>query len=505
MISVVVGYLLYWALSNYKRFQYWRKQGLNGPNPWLTFLRALTFVFLPNSYLRDVHNIKLYGKVYGVTEMDRNSIVVADADLLKDVLVRNFNHFMDRRRGLQVKYMAKFLTSLCGSEWKHTRSIMSPTFTSGKMRAMLSLMNECLKPMMMRVKKNNGQDMDMKSLFGAFTMDVISKTAFAIDTNSHDDENHPFVVNAKKFFSFPPWKLLISFFLPVSLRKVFNLTVIDKSAINYMAGLGHHMIDERRKLGIKTSNRGYNDFLQLMLEAGRESMNDTEETNGDGSLKNSSVTKTLTDEEIIGNVILILLAGYETTASLLTFASHTLATHSEIQTTLREEISAAKDKNNGVLDYETLMNLTYLDAFINETLRMYPPVTRTDRQCSEDITLDYDGKKIHMKKGDGVILPIYALQHMQEYYPDPETFKPERFLPKNKDQLVPYTFLAFVAGPRNCIGMRFALLEAKLALSNLILEFDFVRSPRTSDPLDFSAAKIMLAPKEVIVRLVPRN
>jgi len=127
------------------------------------------------------------------------------------------------------------------------------------------------------------------------------------------------------------------------------------------------------------------------------------------------------------------------------------------------------------------------------------------RQCSEDITLNYEGKSIEMKKGNGVLLPIYSIHHMEEYFPEPEVFKLERFLPENRDQVVPYTFLAFVDGPRNCVGKRFALMEAKLALSNLLMEFDFVRSPNTTVPVDLSGSRIMLQPKDVTIRLQSRQ
>ena len=510
LVTVFLGLLVYYALGVYqmtKKLDKWYQQGIKGPNPYSIHWRILQLLFTSKALSRDSESIKTYGRVYCYNETDRISLVIADADLLKDVLVRHFSHFMDRRLTSVEKYTSKFLTQLCGSEWKHTRSIMSPTFTSGKMKAMLHLMNECLEPMMNRIRKNSGKDMDMKNLFGCFTMDVIAKCAFAVETNTHDDENHPFVVNAKKVFEFPPFRILMLLFTPKFIRKRLGLSFFDPSAMHYLAGLGHHMIDERRKKGIKAGNRSYNDFLQLMLEAGRESTNQEQEDTDENSNEHrvESEKKTLTDEEIIGNIILILLAGYETTASLLTFASHSLAVHPEIQAKLRQEILEAKNKNNGVLDYDILMSLPYLDAVINETLRMYPPLIRTDRDCSEDITLDYNGKKIEMKKGDAFILPIYAIHHMEEYYPEPEKFKPSRFLPENKDQLTPYTFLAFVAGPRNCIGMRFALLEAKLALSNLLLEFDFVRSSRTSVPLDFSPTKALLNAKEVIVQLQTRQ
>ena len=510
LVTMVLGLLVYYALSFYqmtKKLEKWYQQGIKGPNPYFLHWRILQFLLSSKALFMDSEFIKKYGKVHCYNETDRVALVIADAGLLKDVLVRHFSHFMDRRLIFREKYTSKFLTQLCGSEWKHTRSIMTPTFTSGKMKAMLHLMNECLEPMMNRIRKNSGQDMDVKDLFGCFTMDVIAKCAFAVETNTHDNESHPFVVNAKKFFEFPPLRMLMVLFSPEFIRSRLSLSFFDPSAMDYLAGLGHHMIDERRKKGIKAGNRSYNDFLQLMLEAGREPTNHEQEDTDENSNEHrvESNKKTLTDEEIIANIIVILLAGYETTASLLTYASYSLAVHPEIQAKLRQEILEAKNKNNGVLDYDTLMSLPYLDAVINETLRMYPPVIRTDRHCSEDITLDYKGKKIEMKKGDAFILPIYAIHYMEEYFPEPEKFKPSRFLPENKDQLTPYTFLAFVAGPRNCVGMRFALLEAKLTLSNIMLEFDFVRSSQTSVPLDFSATKVTLKPKEVIVKLQTRE
>ena len=510
LVTVVLGLLVYYALSVYqmtKKLEKWYQQGIKGPNPYLVHWRILKFLLSSKALLTDTESIKTYGKVHCYNETDRITLVIADAGLVKDVLVRHFSHFMDRRLSFTDKYTSRFLTQLCGSEWKHTRSIISPTFTSGKMKAMLHLMNECLEPMMKRLRRNNGKDMDVKDLFGCFTMDAIAKCAFAVETNAHDNENHPFVVNAKKVFEFSPLRIFMVLFTPKFIRTRLGLSFVDSSGMDYLVGLGHHMIDERRKKGITAGNRSYNDFLQLMLEAGRELTNQEQEDTDENSNQHrvEAQRKTLTDEEIIANIIVILLAGYETTASLLTYASYSLAIHPEIQAKLRQEILEAKNQNNGVLDYDTLMSLPYLDAVINETLRMYPPVIRTDRHCSEDITLDYNGKKIEMKKGDAFILPIYAIHYMEEYYPEPEAFKPSRFLPENKDQLTPYTFLAFVAGPRNCVGMRFALLEAKLTLSNIMLEFDFVRSSRTSVPLDFSATKVTLKPKEVIVKLQARE
>ena len=504
-ITLIPGLLLYYVFSVYsktnKSYEL-KRQGFLGPNPWFRRLRVARF-FFGNALEMDFEETKKYGKVFCINDADNICLRITDANLIKDVLVRHFSHFMDRRQGPESKYTSKFLTQLCGSEWKHTRSIISPTFTSGKMKAMLHLMKECLEPMMNRVRSNQGRDFDVRKLFGFFTMDVIGRCAFAVEASMNND-NDPFFVNANKFFQFSPLRILAIMLTPQFIREKIGLSFTDPAAIHYLAGLSQHVIDERRKKGVRAANRSYNDFLQLMLEAGREQTTETQEDDEEVKLVNESNKTTLTDEEIIGNAMLFLVAGYETTASLLAFASYVLAVHPDIQSRLRTEIQEAKKKNED-LDYETLTSLPYLGAFINETLRMYPPVTRFDRHCSEDVTLEYNGKTIRMCKGDSFVIPVYAVHHMEEYYPQPEEFRPERFLPENKDKLIPYTFLTFVAGPRNCIGMRFAMLEAKLAIASLLLEFDFVRSSRTSVPLDLSSSKIILTAKEVILKLEPRQ
>lgn len=119
----------------------------------------------------------------------RNSLIVADAEALKDILVRDFHHFMDRRDFFKTPFVSKFLTQMQGPEWKQTRSIMSPTFTSGKMKAMFPLMNMSLETLVKVYEKSNGRDIDALSTFANFTMDVIAKVAFAVDTNTHDGEN----------------------------------------------------------------------------------------------------------------------------------------------------------------------------------------------------------------------------------------------------------------------------------------------------------------------------
>ncbi len=211
--------------------------------------------------------------------------------------------------------------------------------------------------------------------------------------------------------------------------------------------------------------------------------------------------KYLTENEILAQAWIFFVAGYETTATTLSFCSYELAVNPECQEKLYEEVSSAID-SKGEISYETLAKLHYLDSVISETLRLYPPVIRLEREAMTDHKLGDTG--ITLFKGQIVEIPTYAVHHSEEYYPNPEKFIPERFMPENRHQIIPYTFIPFGAGPRNCVGMRFALMEAKLALAQIVRKFKFVRSAKTEVPLKFKTVTPLCAAKSIIVGIEKR-
>ena len=112
---------------------------------------------------------------------------------------------------------------------------------------------------------------------------------------------------------------------------------------------------------------------------------------------------------------------------------------------------------------------------IMETLRMYPPTIRLDRTATRDYV--YEG--ISIKKGQQITVPIHAIHHDPSIYPDPEVFKPERFTEENKRARDSLTFLAFGAGARNCIGVKFALSVLKLFLTSILIKYTFKTCDQT--------------------------
>ena len=135
-------------------------------------------------------------------------------------------------------------------------------------------------------------------------------------------------------------------------------------------------------------------------------------------------------------------------------------------------------------------------------IRMYPPIIEVFRRCTQDHELP---NGVVVEKETRILVPIYYIHHDKANYSEPEKFDPERFMPENKDQIEPCAFLPFVQGPRNCIGLRFALLEVKMTLANLILKYEFQRSPRTPDKPIFDESSFSLSVKEMPLKVVKRQ
>ncbi|XP_017462968.1 PREDICTED: cytochrome P450 3A21-like, partial [Rhagoletis zephyria] len=176
-------------------------------------------------------------------------------------------------------------------------------------------------------------------------------------------------------------------------------------------------------------------------------------------------------------------AGFETTSATLTHALFELASHPEIQERLVKELDEqleGVDKSDLNRYYDAIINKApYLEAVVKETLRKYPPVVRLERRVEpkEGVQLG----QLHLDHGVLIEIPTISVHYDPEYYPEPTKFDPERFMPENKDRLVPYTYLPFGTG----IGMRFAYQELKLCLASLLPKYQFSKSAKTPEILTF--------------------
>jgi len=199
-----------------------------------------------------------------------------------------------------------------------------------------------------------------------------------------------------------------------------------------------------------------------------------------------------------------VIAGYETTSTALGYVSYVLATHPDEQIKLQEHIDVYFDpsSDDDMPSYDTISQIEYLDMFVREVLRMYPiaPLV-VNRQSNEDFHIKGIGT---IPAGTRIAADMYTLHYDPDLWGpvDPQIFYPERFETKRH----PMAWIPFGAGPRNCVGMRFALMELKMALVRLLKTYSIVSCGEKTDQC-FTNLKenFVIAPREVYVRLQRRE
>ncbi|XP_076040659.1 cytochrome P450 9e2-like isoform X1 [Oratosquilla oratoria] len=452
--------------------QYWQSKGVYVP-PMLPVLGHLHFLFSRRTNeIMSEYLIKSKVPYMGWYEGVRPILIVHDLALLKNILVKDFDHFVDRRpfdlgKSDEVLFR-EMLFTLSGEKWKRMRSTMSPTFTSGKLKGTFPLIEaKCKKLVEWCLKEGTTRDkVEMHSLFNRFTLDTITTSAFRIETNCIDNEKEEFATAAEKITSTPGVLVALKFALLLISPRLFNFLRLrfTDPAVDIFSETAKATLKMRKN----SERRG--DFIDLMLEAKQEHDLDT------GKSKYP-----VTDETITAQVVLFLFAGFQTTSTALSFAADLLARHHEVQERLREELRSLME-TYGELNYKAIGEAKYLEACLHEALRLFPPVPMIDRATTKEYTLP--GTDVKIEKGTVITINAWGVNRDPRIWEDPDDFKPERFLPENKTPEQSFAFQSFGQGPRNCIGMRFALLETKLALAHLVLNLNLRLAPGHEDPLE---------------------
>jgi cytochrome P450 len=172
--------------------------------------------------------------------------------------------------------------------------------------------------------------------------------------------------------------------------------------------------------------------------------------------------QSMNDEQLIDNLLTFYLAGHETTARALTWTLYLLAIFPDWAAALAEE--AARVSGDGDVGGDDIERLVLTQQVLKESMRLYPPVPIMSRQAVQDTELD--GHAI--ARGTSVLMPIYAIHRHAKRWVDPDAFEPARFAPEREKAMSRYQYMPFGAGPRICIGMSFAMMEATAILATLL-------------------------------------
>jgi cytochrome P450 len=395
-------------------------------------------IFQPVKYLDD------YAKAYGDTFTLRGSkgtpiVYFSQPEALQAIFTADSSQ-LDAGRGnsgLEFLLGNNSLILLDGDRHQRQRQLLTPPFHGERMRAYGQIICDITEQVM--AEWTIGKPFDVRESMQEITLRVILRAVFGLDegprleqlrqllSSTLDLMGSPF--NSSAFF-FEFLKRDLGAWSPWG-RMLRQLQQIDE--------LIYALIAERRA----ESNLNRQDILSLMMSARDEA------------------GEPMTDLELRDELMTLLVAGHETTASVLTWALYWIDQLPQVRDKLLKELDSV-DTNT---DPSAIAKLPYLTAVCSETLRIYPIVANTFIRIVKS-PMEIMGYKL--EPGTLIIPSIYLAHHREEVYPQPKQFKPERFLER---QFSPYEFLPFGGGNRRCIGMAFAQYEMKLVLATILSRY----------------------------------
>ncbi|OXU22083.1 hypothetical protein TSAR_002540, partial [Trichomalopsis sarcophagae] len=418
-------------------FDFWKKQNVLGPKPIPFFgnLREVLFGeihvgLLMKRYYDEYKTEPMIG-FYGIRTP---SLIMRDPELIKDVLIRDFNVFPDR--GFYVNPKAdpvnQNLANLEHARWRPLRTKLTSVFTSGKLREMFYLLVDCADAFEKYAETLTERDepVEVRELTSKFTIQAIGVCVLGLDTNALAEKS-----DFRKFGRalFTPTPANVSRILLQSLApRIYEMLGPLKTSepVKFFAKSTKEIVDFRRNNKIRR-----NDFVDLLMDL------------QDQPDKISNIE--FSDDFLAGQCLAFFAAGFETSSTTVSNALYEMAFDQSIQDKLRNEIREEMTKDNGKLTYDSIKRMKYLDKVYKETLRKYPPGSIVQRRSNASYT--FTGTEVTIPADTTLIIPVWAIHHDPDLYPNPEIFEPERFNDDNEGSRHPMNYLPFGNGPHNCI------------------------------------------------------
>ncbi|KAF5287161.1 hypothetical protein FQA39_LY16039 [Lamprigera yunnana] len=461
-----------------KPMNYWKTKNVKYIKPQTVF--GLTFPVFPRKKTKSDDIVNMYKmfpdeRYVGTFNFTSPVLLIRDPELLKLIMVKEFHSFSKHIPLIADNVDPMWNNNLFAiqdiEKWHPVRKFLSPSFTTSKLKNMFTVIKEHSKEFLERFSDHYDiKEVNIRDLFLKCCLDISAKILYGINCDFISEPENEYCImgqalnrelNNAKF----------------NLSQNYNIPFLGKKVKRYYQKLISNMIQTRN--GTETINPSLFGLLAT------------------SDCKNSKIE--INVDTLSSQAFLYTFTTSDSVSTLMTFTLYELALNPDVQEKLYKEVHEAMKKRNNNLSYYDLMNLRYLDMVVSESLRKWPPFVVTDRKTSKPFMIgseNADQPNLLLEEDTDILIPVKGIHTDPKYYPNPEKFDPERFNKENRQNIQDFTYIPFGMGPRNCIALRFAILECKIVIAEVINKFKIFATPKTKEPLVLGKYNFTPTPEE---------
>ncbi|XP_066148760.1 cytochrome P450 4C1-like isoform X2 [Euwallacea fornicatus] len=490
--SMVSNFLIYLLLSTvtvyclgvlWKRRRLYRESmKLSGPLALPFIGSALHFMGNPYDIFGEITNMfAQYPPIFRVWFANRMFYAVSDAKYFELLLTSPHALKKENLYSMASPILGQGLfTALSVPHWRKHRKLIIPTFNQKILDGFVEVFVQQSEILVRVLEKSVGKgEIDVLKIMSACTLDIITETAMGVQLNAQTTD----------------CKIaeLLDRLLEIIMTRIFNIIYHSEFIFKHsqmgrdfyaftkeIRSLAHKILHKKRTIRAMKSPdeleydpafRKRQAFLDLLMDINEE-----------GGLK-------FTDEELMDETMTIMTAGTDTSASTDCFVLTMMGLHQNIQNEVLNEILEVVGPTESI-NLTHLPQLKLLERVIKETLRLFPVGGFFVRTAEQDIDLGI----CTILKGCSIVFGVLNLHRNEKYYPDPYKFDPDRFLPEEIAKRPPGAFVPFSYGPRNCIGMKYAIMAMKTVLANVLRKYRVFTSYQSVEAIELKT-NLVLRPR----------
>nr|AFH35031.1 cytochrome P450 4C [Portunus trituberculatus] len=492
LATACLALLLAWFIKRQQKV--WLIEKLPGPRSLPILGNALDVNVAPRELFQKVLEFREFGKAVRIW-LGVNPYVLVSEARSAEVLLSSQKH-LDKSRDYSFlhPWLGTGLLTSTGRKWHSRRKMLTPAFHFKILEDFVEVFNSQSHKMLTKLKgKADGRPFDVFPFITLCTLDIICETAMGININAQDNSDSEYVNAVYGIGALVQYRQTRPWIQPDLLFRLFGYAKQHDEYLRILHSFSYSAIDNRRKEYQLAKLKDKEEDEDVIGKKRRLAFLDL--------LLNYSETQTsLSNEDIREEVDTFMFEGHDTTAAALNWSLYLLGCHPEIQAKVHEELDSLFGDSDRPVTMADLREMKYTENCIKEALRLFPSVPFLARELREEAVIN----NYRIPVGTTVMVVTYRLHRDPEQFPDPETFDPDRFLPENVAKRHPYSYVPFSAGPRNCIGQKFALMEEKIVLSSIMRHFRVENTTRRED-LRILGELILRPENGNMVKLWPRS